>query len=134
VSSGAGGKAHLHVLIDEKLLEEFKAMVARKYPGVFRGVLSAEVQNALAHWLRLQHTQIHAKPVNPGVPLVHRACREIVDRLKAAGYLNQVSWRVLEETIAEVRGSDRRTIEKWWRLLLKHGYLKQVGTYIYEIL
>jgi len=45
-----------------------------------------------------------------------------------------VSSRLLAQVIGETRGADERTIRKWMSLLEKNGYIKNIGTYTWEIL
>ena len=108
--------------------------IKQVYSGSIHGALSIEVQNAIAEYLKIKHAQIHTRPLNPRAPMVHRICREIVQKLKDEGFINQVSRRVLTKMIGEVRGTDRRTLRKWLEQLEKNGYIKSVGTYTWEIL
>jgi len=127
-------KRSLYVKIDEELYERLWELIKAKYRGSPRGALSLEVQNAIAAWIDAQHTQKHTKPLNPNLPRTHQICSQIVHYLKLKGYTNQVSYGALTSAIATIRGSDARTIKKWVRILLQFGFIKRVGTYIYEIL
>ena len=127
-------KRGLFVRIDERVLDGLQEYIKEVYEGSSYGALSIEVQNAIAEYLRLKHTQIHTKYLNPKTPVVHRVCRQIIHRLKEAGLINQVSSRVLTKVIGEVRGTDKRTTRKWMKQLEKNGYIKSIGTYTWEIL
>ena len=104
------------------------------YPESQYGALSSEVQNALVEYLRIKHAQIHTRALNPRTPTVHRICREIIQRLKDEGFVNQINSRTLAQIIGEIRGSDKRTIRKWIGQLDLNGYIKNIGTYTWEIL
>ena len=128
------GKKGIYVYLDEPVFESLWEYIKEIYKESIYGALSAEVQNAIVEYLRIKHAQIHTRPLNPRTPTVHRICREIVQRLKDEGFVNQVSSRVLAKVIGEVRGADRRTVRKWVELLEKNGYTKSIGTYTWEIL
>ena len=128
------GKRYICVLLDEPVFESLWEYIKEIYPESTYGALSVEVQNAVVEYLRIKHAQIHTRPLNPITPTVHRICREIVQKLKDEGFVNQVSSRVLAKVIGEVRGTDKRTVRKWIEQLEKNGYTKSIGTYTWEIL
>jgi len=128
------GKKGLFVCIDERVLDELQEYIKRTYEGSTYGALSIEVQNAIAEYLRVKHAQIRTKFLNPKTPMIHLICRDIIHKLKVLGMVNQVSSRLLAQVIGETRGADERTIRKWMSLLEKNGYIKNIGTYTWEIL
>ena len=122
------------VSLDKELVKKLWDYIHEAYPESTYGALSAEIQNAVASWLRLKHTQIHTEKVNPGVPLIHQVCGDIVRILKEAGAVNQCRVTDAEKVIATLRGSDPRTLKKWMNNLTRHGYMKRLNYYIFEIL
>ena len=128
------GKKGIYVYIDGVVFKKLWEYISEIYEESTYGALSTEVQNAVVEYLRLKNAQIHTRPLNPRTPTVHRICSEIIHRLKEEGFINQVSTRVLNKVIGEVRGTDERTLRKWLMELDKNGYIKSIGTYTWEIL
>jgi len=128
------GKRGVYIYLDEEVYEKLMELVKRKYNGL-RGALSAEVQDALVHWIE-EHTQGTHKlrRANPGVPKSQVMAREIIYYLKSRGFISQCSINDLTRAIEATRGSDPRTIRKWIRFLISHKYIKPVNHRIFEIL
>jgi len=131
------GKKGIYIIISEEIDKKLRELINMKYNGFEKGLLSAEVENALAHWIAL-HTQKHANPavnsLNPK-PKVKQVFDAIRERLKAkyGYYPQQVSFRDLEEAIELERGSDKRTIKKWIQLFLKYKLIKHIAGQVYEV-
>lgn len=127
-------KKPLFVRIDENVWLNLQDYIKQVYPGSVHGALSIEVQNAITEYLRIKHAQIHTRPLNPRTPTVHNICRAIIQKCKDEGFVNQISTRVLTKIIGEIRGTDKRTQRKWLEQLATNGYIKNIGTYTWEIL
>jgi len=143
VSALAGpgsGKVELHVTISEKLNKKFREFLARKYGYIRKGIISEEVESALWAWIA-EHThkehKFGAGRVNP-----EPKYRRIYDQVKRwlsleYGYdfneVAQVPKKHMVEAIAAVRGSDKRTIEKWLRLFTDKGLIKWLSPNLIEV-
>jgi hypothetical protein len=129
------GKKMITVYLDEGIYEALMALIKQKYESL-HGVLSSEVQHAIAHWIQ-QHestlTQTTHK-INPSIPRSHLAANAIVNRLRERGFHVQCSKRDLIKAIEAERGSDPRTIMKWLKFLVRNGYLKWLNPNVLEIL
>ena len=120
------------IYLSDEVLRDLRTVVKAKYEGMYG--LSAEVEEAIRAWLRLQHAQNRTHPLNPSRPFIHQVMDQIIFFLKAElNCLIQCSINDLKRAVANVRGADERTYRKWISLLLKEGRLKQIGTYLYEI-
>ena len=123
------------VYIDEAICDSLMALIKQKYTGL-HGVLSSEVQHAIAHWIQEHEstlTQITHK-INPSLPRSHLAANAIVNRLRECGLHVQCSKRDLVRAIEAERGSDPRTVTKWMKFLVRNGYLKWLNPNVLEIL
>ena len=128
------GKHGIYAYIDLNVYNDLWEYIKEVYPDSTYGAFSTEIQNAIVEYLNIKHAQIHTIALNPRTPTVHKICREIVQAIKDQGFINQVSSRALSKIIAEIRGSDRRTIRKWIEQLNINGYIKHMGTYTWEVL
>ena len=132
------GKVGLYIVIDEELNKKLREIISLKYRGFSKGLLSREVEEALAYWVRL-HTHEHTKlavnsTVNPH-PKVYDVFKQVQEyfRRKYKYLPQQVTYRDLEEAISAIRGSDKRTIRKWIGLFLKWKCIKMITPNIYEL-
>ena len=126
-------KVQLKVYVDEGIRDALRSLVKRKYPSTY-GALSEEVQCALIHWIHENEATITQKLTNPTTPKSHQAAQQIMFHLKEKGFTTQCSYKDLRKSIESVRGMDIRTVRKWLKFLGRNGYIKQLRTYIYEIL
>jgi len=129
------GKKGIYIYLDEEVYDGLIALIKQKYTGL-HGVLSSEVQHAIAHWIQ-QHestlTQTTHK-INPAIPRSHLAANAIVNRLRERGFHVQCSKWDLVKAIEVERGSDPRTVTKWMKFLVRNGYLKWLNPNVLEIL
>jgi hypothetical protein len=129
------GKVQLKVYIDEELYKKLWEYIKKTYPGSTYGLLSVEVQNAIAHWLNEKqyqlHTQIHT---NPGLPKVQQKVDLIIRWLKENGYVNQFTTKDWTIACSHTVGADPRTINKYLNLAVKLGRVKHIVSTIYEII
>ena len=131
------GKRGMFVYIDINVHDQLRNLIKKKFTK-FHGALSMEVQDAIAHWISEHeesldfHTNSH-KLVNPMFPRDHIRAREIVSDLKNKGFTLQCSRKDLWRAIENVRGSDKRTLIKWTKFVVDHGYLKWISHRILEI-
>ena len=127
------GKKGIYIYLDEGVYEKLMELVKRKYNGL-RGALSAEVQDALVHWIEEHAQEAHKLGrANPGLPRAQLMAREIIRYLKSKGFISQCSINDLTRAIEATRGSDPRTIRKWIRFLIRHKYIRPVNHRIFEI-
>ena len=132
------GRKGFYVIIDELVYDSLINLIKKKYTSL-HGAISAEVQDALAHWISEHeetlelHTNTH-KLINPSLPRSHKDAREIIDWLKEHGFCLQCKDKDLRKAISHVRGSDPRTIKKWMLFLVDNGYMKWITHRSLEIL
>jgi hypothetical protein len=131
----------LFVRIDEEIQTKFRKLIIQKYTKYEQGYLSYEVEQALRYWLAL-HTKaqniIENQKPNP-TPKVYLTFAEVKDYLLRTKYYElkngqQIPRSHIEEAIMNTRGSDRRTIEKWFRIFHKNGLIKPVTSASWEIM
>lgn len=121
------GKRQINPVISEdlyKLLIE----VAPAWYGKARGGISAIVEEALRQYLApRQHTKSTQNP-RLGVRQVYN---QVVEKIKEIMHWDfkpdQVPEKILDQAIAEVRGSDPRTIRKWKEAFHRAGLIKFIG-------
>jgi hypothetical protein len=129
------GKKMLLVYIDEKLYEELWNHIKSFYPGSIHGLLSVEVQNAIAHWLNEKKYQTHTKVrMNPAIPKVQQKIDSIIRWLKENGYVNQFTVRDWTIACSHTVGADPRTVNKYLNLAEKLGRVKHIVGSVYEII
>ena len=134
------GKKALTVYIDEELLNKLYSLIHSKYKAMLRGTLSAEVEAAIQAWLALHekdgHTQIHTKP-NP-FPRYRRVYEEVkewlfkVERIDITR-VNQIPRALMVKAIMAVRGSDKRTVDKWLKVFTQQGMIKWITPELVEL-
>jgi len=121
------GKVQVHVLMDRKLDEEVIRLAPQVY-GKYRGGVSHIVEEALRYYLGLlRNTQRH---INPKLS-IRDVFSQVVMRLRDRyGFTpKEVPEYELDWAIAETRGFDRRTIDKWKNSFEKSGLIKYIGGY-----
>jgi hypothetical protein len=129
------GKVQLKVYIDEELYKKLWEYIKKTYEGSTYGLLSVEVQNAIAHWLNEKQYQLHAqKHTNPGLPKVQQKIDQIIRWLKENGYINQFTTKDWTIACSHVVGADPRTVNKYLNLAVKLGKVKHIVSTIYEII
>jgi hypothetical protein len=123
------GKKHLHVLIDEELYK----LLIETAPGVYgqgkyRGALSYIVEDALRQYLLPRaHKNTQNNP-NRSVKHVYGLVKDKVKEIMKLDYApDEVPEKILDLAIAEVRGSDPRTIAKWKGIFEKSKLIKYLG-------
>lgn len=135
---GMEGKRQLKAWISEDIYELLQDLAPAIYGRPY-GAISYVVEEALkAYLLPRMHTQMHTNP--PG--RIRRIWDQVAECIREAhgGLLpDQVPAKILHMCIGEVRGSDRRTIEKWVHSFLIVGKIKDLTPHlpphrkIYEI-
>lgn len=131
----------LLVYLPESLDMRFREFLALKYRKIERGLISYEVEQALGHWISL-HTKAQkslvTKAPNP-MPKVSNAFLDIKHYLLSRYYErlapgSSVPDKFLREAIAQVRGSDKRTMRKWLRVFSENGLIKRLNWSVWELL
>jgi hypothetical protein len=131
VANTPRNKKHLHVLIDEdiyKLLIEIAPGIYGQ--GKYRGALSYIVEEALRHYLTPRtHKNTQNNP-NRSIKHVYGLVKDKVKEIMKLDYVpDEVPEKILDMAIAEVRGSDPRTIRKWKNLFEKSKLIKYLSEY-----
>ena len=129
VSRPSKGKRHLHVLIDEEIYKLLVETAPAIYgQSKYRGAVSFVVEEALRQYLipRLRT----ASTQNPRLGVRH-VYNQVVEKIKEIMHWDfkpdQVPEKILDQAIAEVRGSDPRTLKKWKNIFQKSGLIKYIG-------
>jgi len=127
-------RVQFKVWISKDVDERFRNLIMDKYKRYERGLLSYEAEQALKSWVamhtRAQKSGNQPKRVNP-TPRVIIAFTEARDYLLRKYYDEitpgqQIPRVFLEEAIMATRGSDPRTIRKWFRVFERMGLIKEV--------
>jgi hypothetical protein len=129
------GKKGVYILLDEKVYQQLIEHIKSTYPGNTYGLLSIEIQNAIAHWLNEKKYETHTKAhMNPGIPRVQQKIDMIIRWLKENGYVNQFTVKDWTIACSHTVGADPRTINKYLNLAIKLGRVKHIVSTIYEII
>jgi len=121
------GKVTLHVLIEKDLYDKLIQIAPIVY-GSSKGALSYVVEEALRYWLgpRL-HTQMHTNPSRSIATVYNTVIEKVKEILKIDIKPYEVPEKILDAAIAQVRGSDPRTISKWKDTFIGAGLIKVLG-------
>lgn len=135
------GKVLLGAYISEAVDKKFREFLSSKYKEFRRGTLSHEVETALSHWVAL-HTKAQSSLVdhvpNP-LPKVSQAYLQVKQYLLSKYYDElapgaTIPTRFFREAIMQTRGSDDRTILKWFKVFHESGLIKPINAAIWELL
>jgi hypothetical protein len=120
------GKRTLTILIPEDLYKQLVDVAVNWY-GKSHGAISAYVEYALRLALAT-HTQMHTKNPKSAVRAVYEQVIQKIKEITGSKFApEEIPEKILDAAIAEVRGTDPRTIEKWKKLFEKSGLIKFVG-------
>jgi hypothetical protein len=125
------GKKRLEVLIDENLYKQLIEIAPIIYGGKkYKGAISYVVEDALRQYLKpktFAHTTYTQNPSRS----VRQVYKQVIERIKFIENIDfepeETTEKILDMAIAEVRGSDPRTIRKWKEIFEKSGLIKFVG-------
>ena len=119
------GKVALQVLIPKELYEAALRVAAYEY-GNARGALSWLVEQALRAYISPRlHAQMHTNP--PGkVRRVYEQFLSCIEELNGGYRPFEVPAKQVHTCIAEVRGSDPRTINRWINTFIRVGLMKDL--------
>jgi hypothetical protein len=121
------GKVQINPLISEELYK-LLIEIAPAWYGKSRGAISAIVEEALRHYLLPRaHTQSTQSPKYDIRQVYNQVVEKIKEIMRCDYKPSEVVERVLDQAIAEVRGSDPRTIRKWKGSFERAGLIKFVG-------
>lgn len=134
-------KMLLGVRVTNELNSEFRRFISEKYGRYEQGQLSYEVSEALKHWIKIHtgtQTSLLSTPPNP-TPRVSQVFVAIKQYLlqKYFQELNPgavVPALYLKEAIAQVRGSDKRTVVKWMTVFGNFHLIKYLTSATWELM
>jgi hypothetical protein len=130
-----GKKITASFRVDPEVWDRFKAFVAEKYGSEYFGAISVEIESMIKNWLAEHHNLMNSPAkLNPIGTRSERHAREIIEWLQTRTETFQVPKRLIIKAIEECRGTDPRTIEKWFRYLHKHSHIKPLHGEMWEIL
>ena len=146
-SNGRSRKVKVGFFLDKELVEEFKRFVAMKYAKVEKGLLSSEAESAIRYWIDL-HTKAQTnlsndievpKAVTNPPSKVYNVFKMVLSYISNKwgvdfDSVNTIPKAFLLEGISAVRGSDPRTIRKWYRSFLKFGLIKEITEHVVEVM
>lgn len=122
------GGVGFYVIISEAHLTKLKELIAAKAKAQGKsvhGALSAEVEVAIEDYIE-KHTSLtpHVEVrMNPGFPLDKAVCLQILQALGRKGIEYEFVQRDLEDAVAQLRGSDKRTVKHWTERLLHYEFV-----------
>ncbi|GAG33030.1 unnamed protein product, partial [marine sediment metagenome] len=127
-------KTLMGVYLSNDFNKKFRRFLALKYEDVGRGLLSSEVEQALAYWVAM-HTSAQKDPlINTPNPLsrVSRPYMDVKRCLESMGFVDlapgaTIARKLLIEAIKQTRGSDPRTIKKWLQTFHESGLVKPLN-------
>jgi hypothetical protein len=133
-------KTLMGVWLTDEFTKKFRKFLALKYEDVGRGLLSSEVEQALAYWVAM-HTSAQKDPlINTPNPLsrVSRPYLDVKQCLESMGFVGlapgaTIARRLLVEAIKQTRGSDPRTIKKWLQTFHESGLVKPLNASVWEL-
>jgi len=128
------GKKGVFTLIDKDIYSKLWDFIKKKYGENVYGALSFEIEKALEHYLNFVelHTNAH-KLENPSLPRSHREAQKIISLIRNRGFHKQVPVNEVYKAISDIRGSDPRTLKKWLKFMVIHGYFRWINSRILEI-
>jgi hypothetical protein len=135
-------RVKIGLFIDTEIASKFRSLIQEKYKTYEKGLLSYEAEMALRHWLSLHagtQTSVNMNVPNP-TPKVALVFAQVKNLLMTKfGYFEiktgqQIPKIHLENAIADVRGSDERTVVKWLKLFGKMKLVKPITAGMWEIL
>jgi hypothetical protein len=135
-------KLPFFVRLPESLVERFREYVNLKYSTDRYGWQSYEVELALNNHLATQTAKQQRTQACKGnenrIYKVEHAMQEInTFFIQTQKYIDPPKFipeNLLDEAIANLHGSDSRTINKWKALLVKYGQIKRNGRFQFEVL
>jgi hypothetical protein len=123
------GKKMLLVYIDENLYKQIIEIAPIIY-GRYKGAISYVVEDALRQYLKPK-TSAHTTYTQNPSRSVRQVYKQVIERIKFIENIDfepeETTEKILDMAIAEVRGSDPRTIKKWKEIFEKSGLIKFVG-------
>jgi len=123
------GKKLLQAYIDENLYKQIIEIAPMIY-GKYKGAISYVVEDALRQYLKPK-TSAHTTYTQNPSRSVRQVYKQVVERIKFIENIDfepeETTEKILDMAIAEVRGSDPRTIRKWKEIFEKSGLIKFVG-------
>ena len=137
-------KVQFLIWVPPSVDEEFRQMIQKKYQKYQRGMLSYEGEMALRSWIGI-NTGVHTNTQNGGhklnpTPKVQGTYAQIKNYLLNETYRedglpryreipsgSQIPTKHLILAIQNVRGSDKRTTDKWLERFEQNGLIKIIG-------
>jgi hypothetical protein len=122
-------KKRLEILIDANLYKQLIEIAPIIY-GRYKGAISYVVEDALRQYLKPK-TSAHTTYTQNPSRSVRQVYKQVIERIKFIENIDfepeETTEKILDMAIAEVRGSDPRTIKKWKEIFEKSGLIKFVG-------
>lgn len=134
-------RVQVMVYLTRKTFDRFLGLLPKNVDGrPVYGSISRSVEVALEDYIEKHgtldaHTQVR---MNPGYPPDKAVCVQILYALTKRGIENEFVSRDLVNAVAEVRGSDRRTVKHWRTRLEEYGFISvrivSLGVPIFKML
>jgi len=145
--SSSSEKVKVGFFISRKVAEEFKRFCILKYGKYEYGLYSEEVERALTYWMDL-HTKAQTnlsndievpKAVTNPPSKVYNIFKMVLSYISNKwgvdfDSVNTIPKAFLLEGISAVRGTDPRTIRKWYKSFLKFGLIKEITEHVVEVM
>lgn len=137
----------MKVYLPKSLVDRFRKATALKYQRVERGLLSLEVENALkSHLASINSTQAQSTQSAivyekvSSTSKVHNLVKKIKKYLVECGRyddeftIQYIPTSHLIEALHTIKGTDKRTVDKWVGLLKQYGCIKQSGDLQWQLI
>jgi hypothetical protein len=138
-------KVQIKGYIRKDLNDKSRAIAAQKFPKYGRSQLSRIMTYAFELYVRTQNTQQQntrivqsSKTKSFRIIAVWKQCKHFLIENKYVDDFDiprgaKLPDKLLEESIAFVRGEDQRTVSTWIQKFLKHDILKRSGPHQFEV-
>ena len=135
-------KVKVCLSVSRDLFQQYRQFLAEKFGEVRKGLISSEIENAIAVYMAEHRTHTHTKkkqaPRSPNpTPKIQGYREDVKNYLRFEyGYkeIYQVPLSQVKRAIAMTRGSDPRTIRRWMDAFEEYGLVYVVGGGMVEFL
>ena len=135
-------KVKLQAYINKSVDVNLRKFIAERYQTFEKGLLSAEVEAAINHWVAMntntQKYPIDSLPPNP-LPRVSKHYRAFKEYLLSTDYLElhpgaTIPKRHVVKAIQNTRGVSDRTVKKWIRIFTENKLIRELSPTSIELI
>lgn len=130
-------KEKIGFYMSQETIDKFRRFVQDRYKTYRNGILSAEAEAALVDWMT-QHKDTHIKPPNPAprIAIVWKEVKEYMEQVYDVKLYTGItlSSNHIKNGIRGVRGSDPRTVKRWFMDFHRSNVIKELGGDRWELM